>query len=593
MHAEPVTISFAASPIDSLRAFEALSYTWGNPAAKHFVLCESKTIGVTCNLWSALRRLRHETEERVLWIDALCINQKDDAERSSQVALMNRIYRDAQVIVWLGDEDEHTWEALGLTHQIAKLADGEWNLHRATPSKQTHVDEMLSTHRLPPAKHPSWKYLEDIFWKPWFFRAWIIQEIVLAKTLTIMIGSFSVSWQIFELATEFVGKITQRQNHKTYIGDGLNIVTSPFTNLNELRVSLLQSRGASLANMLVLTNASRATLPVDKVYALQGLVSEAGAVPLMPDYSLTAEQVFMTVAQSLLHDSLDVLSQVAGPFLRQHTNLPTWVPDWSTSFRAKPFLHCRVPKPSFRACGNTTHSISFSSNGHKLVTKGILVDKIKTVGSPFLANKKGNKNRLLDYASKAIDHARPSLDILLWKDKLLFLGHFRKWEALVRSLRSYPTNESVNSAFARTLIADANINAENQSLSSIVNVEEVYNHFRYLLLQIIAEEFDIKVKWPGWDDVTVRATQHYITALEEAAWGRVFVTERGYMGLGPLSTFAGDDVAVLHGGKTPYILLSRDRDSAAFHLLGETFIHGLMEGEAFQEGVQAKVIELV
>jgi len=591
MHAEPVTISLAALPIDNLRAFKALSYTWGNPTTKHFILCESKAIGVTCNLWSALRRLRHETEERVLWIDALCINQEDDAERSSQVALMNRIYRDVQVLIWLGDEDTHTWEALTLAHQLAKLADGEWNLHQATPSKQAHLDEMLSTHRLPPAKHPSWKYLEEILWNPWFFRAWIIQEIVFAKTLTIMIGSFSVPWQTFELATEFIGNITQRQNQKIYIGTGLDIDTSPFTNLNELRASLLQSRGASLENLLVLTNASRASLPVDKVYALQGLVPEADPVTIMPDYSSTVEQVFMMVAQSLLHDSLDVLSQVGGPWLRQHTSLPTWVPDWSTPFRAKPFLYCGVPRTSFRACGNTTHNISFSSNGHKLGTKGILIDKIKIVGSPFLANKKGNKTSFLNYATKPLDHLSPRHTLL---HKLFFLGHFRKWETLVQSLRSYPTNEGVNSAFARTLIADADISTENHSLSSTVNVEEVYNHFRYLQLKFIAEIYNIKMKWPKWDDAVVRATGRYITALEEAAWGRaLFITERGYIGLGPLSTFKGDDVAVLYGAKTPYILLSQGRESDGFHLLGETYIHGLMEGEAFQENLPAKVIELV
>jgi hypothetical protein len=91
--AEPIAISFAAWPIDSLPEFEAISYTWGNPASKQLVLCESKTIGVAYNLWSALRRLRHETEDRVLWIDALCINQNDVVKRSSQVRLMSRIYK--------------------------------------------------------------------------------------------------------------------------------------------------------------------------------------------------------------------------------------------------------------------------------------------------------------------------------------------------------------------------------------------------------------------------------------------------------------------------------------------------------------------
>lgn len=65
-----------------------------------------------------------------------------------------------------------------------------------------------------------------------------------------------------------------------------------------------------------------------------------------------------------------------------------------------------------------------------------------------------------------------------------------------------------------------------------------------------------------------------------------------YIGLGPLATFAGDDVAILYGGKTSYVL-SRDLGSAGFHLLGETYIHGLMEDEAIKENVQAKAIELI
>jgi hypothetical protein len=106
--------------------------------------------------------------------------------------------------------------------------------------------------------------------------------------------------------------------------------------------------------------------------------------------------------------------------------------------------------------------------------------------------------------------------------------------------------------------------------------------------------FDIKLKLPGWDDAVVSATQRYIAALQEVAWARVFfITKYGYIGLGPLSTFVGDDVAIFYGEKTPYILLSRSRKSATFHLIGEAYIHGLIEGEALQEDAQAKIINLV
>jgi hypothetical protein len=129
---------------------------------------------------------------------------------------------------------------------------------------------------------------------------------------------------------------------------------------------------------------------------------------------------------------------------------------------------------------------------------------------------------------------------------------------------------------------------------SMVIVEEPQNHFRYLLVQPTANAFDMNPKWQGWDDGAVSTTQRYVTALQEAAWGKVFfITECGYISLGLLSSFAGDDVVVLCGGKTPYGLLGRDQESASFHLIGEAYIRGLMEGEAFQETVQAKAIALV
>jgi hypothetical protein len=225
-----------------------------------------------------------------------------------------------------------------------------------------------------------------------------------------------------------------------------------------------------LENLLVLTNASRSTLLVDKVYALQGLLPDVSSDTLVPDYSLAAEQIFTTVAQSLAHDPLDLLSQVAGPFLRQLTNLPTWVPDWSTLFRAKPFLHYKVSRSLFQASGNTTPSVSFSPNRYKLVTKGIVIDKIKTVGLPFLSNKKRKKTSLNDYLHRAINHIIGEWDALLWKDKILFFSHFYKWETIAQNLKSYPTKEVVHSAFARkiTIIADANISAKNQGLNPII-----------------------------------------------------------------------------------------------------------------------------
>lgn len=107
--------------------FEALSYCWGEPVFSKHLVCDGHQILITENLFAALRRLRQPTKVRNLWIDAVCINQMDVAERNGQILLMARIYASAlHVLAWLGEESsikdgEISMSALCL---IAATADG-------------------------------------------------------------------------------------------------------------------------------------------------------------------------------------------------------------------------------------------------------------------------------------------------------------------------------------------------------------------------------------------------------------------------------------------------------------------------------------
>lgn len=84
--------------------YEALSYTWGTDAHVNPVSVNGTIVGVTRNLYSALLALREPDKNRVIWVDALCINQADVRERSHQVQQMGDIYRCAhQVIIWIGE----------------------------------------------------------------------------------------------------------------------------------------------------------------------------------------------------------------------------------------------------------------------------------------------------------------------------------------------------------------------------------------------------------------------------------------------------------------------------------------------------------
>ncbi len=90
-------------------AYEALSYAWGSVDRDREISCHGKPLFITANCEAALRRLRHKSESRMLWVDSICINQSSIPERNEQVKIMAEVYTTAeQVIVWLGENHRHT-----------------------------------------------------------------------------------------------------------------------------------------------------------------------------------------------------------------------------------------------------------------------------------------------------------------------------------------------------------------------------------------------------------------------------------------------------------------------------------------------------
>ncbi|OCL14541.1 HET-domain-containing protein, partial [Glonium stellatum] len=102
---DPIQCSFNYVSLNDSPKYEALSYVWGDPNIRVPIVLDKHQFEVTQNLGLALQFLRLPKEDRMLWIDAICINQADSDERSARVQFMSNIYRDAhQVVSWLGDE---------------------------------------------------------------------------------------------------------------------------------------------------------------------------------------------------------------------------------------------------------------------------------------------------------------------------------------------------------------------------------------------------------------------------------------------------------------------------------------------------------
>jgi hypothetical protein len=153
--------------------YEALSYMWG-PKNMKFIEIDDYLVDVRENLWAALCQLAPPNGIRVLWIDAVCIDQNNVEERNHQVAQMGRIYTEAkQVAVWLGESDENSsivFEFLGNTLQWKRLQDSLAGRSRAVRAFYTFCC------------------------RDYWSRLWIIQELVLAAKIYLYCGDRSCSW---------------------------------------------------------------------------------------------------------------------------------------------------------------------------------------------------------------------------------------------------------------------------------------------------------------------------------------------------------------------------------------------------------------
>ncbi|KAF1958146.1 hypothetical protein CC80DRAFT_558925 [Byssothecium circinans] len=96
--------SLRAADIHHDKDYEAVSYTWGDTQDTSLILLNDKNFQATKSLIVVLRHLRLPNKDRVLWVDAICINQVDDNEKSRQVQRMGQIYANARVVlIWLGE----------------------------------------------------------------------------------------------------------------------------------------------------------------------------------------------------------------------------------------------------------------------------------------------------------------------------------------------------------------------------------------------------------------------------------------------------------------------------------------------------------
>lgn len=323
-------------------AYEALSYAWGRADFAHEVSTgSSSSLAVSTNLYEALQRLRRRDVKRTMWIDALCINQEDVAERSRQVGKMRDIYRGAdQVVVWIGEESATSTRAIDFVRLMgSEKLDTSDGAEKKVQHPDAHIrygwPVLYSNNRYWQytgwSSNQEWEALDELVGRPWWSRTWVVQEVWSARNVILQCGAAIIRWRTIQEALNY---------EDAWDDMGQTMLESDNTDRLEkwkflkrryglaLHITRERVNGRGLSDILWNTWDRDSADPRDKVFAALELIADETRPHMRADYTKPMVEVYKEAARNIidLEDHLDILLAANG--LSRTDWLPSWVPDW-------------------------------------------------------------------------------------------------------------------------------------------------------------------------------------------------------------------------------------------------------------------------
>ncbi|CAG9998294.1 unnamed protein product [Clonostachys byssicola] len=367
---QEVSCSLQHASLDHNRPkYEALSYAWGDVLNTRQICVDGRTATITASLYSALAQFRHPTHPRLLWADALCINQKDTAEKTVQVQLMADVYRYAvQVLVWLGPDEAGLEEFLPTLHAASGLISAIEARYNNEPEAAIEMQRKMM--RL------GWEPILELFLRPWFTRKWVVQEVALAKHVVMCCGNIWFPFHTLGMITLAlvdwpVSAGLMAQWDKKYSTGFFNAYFLYSVHRNKVNNC---EEGEDILNCLVRTKLFQCSVPHDHIYGLLGLLDTFGA-SLKPDYECSAADAFSQFAiWNLVEEQRpEVLCIASKP--DGQIGLPSWVPDLSNMQDIHPIANHTLRL--FSAGGQQAPKFSVSTDRKTLSCPGRIIDTIE------------------------------------------------------------------------------------------------------------------------------------------------------------------------------------------------------------------------
>ncbi|RBR09321.1 uncharacterized protein FIESC28_09929 [Fusarium coffeatum] len=602
--------------LDAAPEYEALSYEWGSKTESTSMKCNKYDFKVTKSLDITLRRLRLTDRPRPLWIDQICINQESNDERSAQVSIMRLIYSNAiMVTAWLGQAD--TEAANSVKDLLAAFA----NMREDYACGMSHFpdDEDLARLGLPLRHSRVWTDLDLMLSASYFSRVWIIQELAISSRFRLLWGDITISEDEYDSLT-----------HKMFflcLTEPDAVEGCPRINWHPVSMNLFGKRewkDKDLLELVRFASRSKATIPQDKIYALVGLAGQHH-YNVNPDYTKPESEVFADFAVRVISTkgNLDILDRAYVEDPNEPKHFPLWAPRWQPEDSVAGFVSGK-----FKASKDTKTITKLSSNAKVLELRGLEVgvvldvhpnqrpesNQVRELNQRPVSSRVQESNRVpeLHYSVVAAlkmvrNHNVPfeqtyKMDAI--KVILLTMMAGRKrdvlWLPTLERLEDESHLDDFITFSAATML---------QIMLSIGYDAELFDLIQIALeargpvpedepqIEPTSEEQlgleQIRRRYPNNPEYLstaqdllmlckpaqkVRDCLSFVQSISISRDQNFFITDKGYVGIGPRCMKAGDKVCVLFGGSTPYAIRQKSATDEYFYL-GSVYIHGIMDGE--------------
>jgi Heterokaryon incompatibility protein (HET) len=568
---------FLSAPFTSVKdQYSAISYCWGNlPTDRKLALADGSYLPITAKVEEILRNVlawSFGDTKQTLWLDAVCINQDDLAEKSFQIPMMGNIYDHASSVeIWL-DSGNDSAASLGQSLQSRSMTMATFT------AGFFRADDGYN--------HPPYSTEEivELMWSPWFERAWVVQEFCYGKnhqfhfrgiTLTILFLKMVYDWSS-DLA---FGRAVDRNGERCDIPipPMIKNLTNMFTLRDRINFNAVKGRRIyldPLEDILCRFYTLKASKPHDKIYAMLGLATGGWTELITPDYTRPAPAIYLDVMEAMFDRGTDFcMLGFAGlaasrPLFRDVSGIPSWLPDFSTppphnvwsyqygQFNATGFPHnysvrahyihlpddgsgfsgdSSIPSPAPIICRRTV-----------LILHGVHIDTVAGIS-------KGDRQHNLSHAPQFIRSAVKTAE----------------------SLHPYPSGESARDVVRNVLVAGSKDTAKQNSDGA--GFDRLND-----LIQAQDGEFSLDAVWATED-------RYFQKMLFEGAAGSrgVFWTKKGYMGLASNEIESGDEIWLISGARVPFAFRRPfgDLGSSIYagkiirELVCEAYVHGIMNGE--------------